>query len=377
MILTAESVIPQNGTVFKTSAILVLLLSSAAAQTSGVLIGFSTFDDKRGEGETPKQPSYHTLWITHSGPKPQLVESLDVLLIPTDEGWKRLGTASYCTDFCQSGYYALQNLYLVGPHEAAQLRPTDSARCRRLLSSGKTSRAEASYSVSAVGTDRVYWVNPSYISHISDSSEFEPCEARGNRERVEAIVSELGHDMSGKLEFTQVPGKGLDEALALAFEKARKGAAANGQECPADIDMGSLSDWYIRRTAGEWRAFAYQWWIPNTCLLEAKIEAPLPENFVGQDHLAVPFETLRKIYPKLQDAFSSPLGDMLVLRLPGELHAFEMKDGVMSKEFTTIPLPDSGADTVMIQWALNKFVSRWTAEIKQMKAAGFPKPILR
>ncbi len=70
------------------------------------------------------------------------------------------------------------------------------------------------------------------------------------------------------------------------------------------------------------------------------------------------------------------------------------------KEFTSIPLTGEPQKLVMIgwrripafsntklqahfrnvswgQWALNKFVARWTADIKQMKATGFPNPIVK
>jgi len=76
VILTRVQRFAQNVMVFKYLAALVLVITPVAgAQSSGVLIGFSTFDGKRSEGEAPKPPTFHTLWVTHTDGRDQAMKA--------------------------------------------------------------------------------------------------------------------------------------------------------------------------------------------------------------------------------------------------------------------------------------------------------------
>ncbi|HEX2780756.1 MAG TPA: hypothetical protein VHM30_14740, partial [Gemmatimonadaceae bacterium] len=75
---------------------------------------------------------------------------------------------------------------------------------------------------------------------------------------------------------------------------------------------------------------------------------------------------LKQVYPKLDDVFVSPAGDLVVARVGQRLSAHHPMNGALGDSVLEVELRP-GALVVMAEWATGAHVERWTRELSAVK----------
>ena len=124
------------------------------------------------------------------------------------------------------------------------------------------------------------------------------------------------------------------------------------------------SSWGIIREPGRWRLvrrYGYEF-DAGLAFYECQIDHRLPVEVVGHDSLAVPIDVIQRAMPTASDAFSSPGRELVVVVDRSRLHIFRAAAGRLGAKLGEVTL-SSGELPVLIQWATNAQVDRWTREL--------------
>jgi len=345
---------------------------SMHAQTSGVLIGFRASPDAHDS-----VARYRTLWITAS-PRSARSVSMPDLLVPRADGFWRMGVVGTCGE--NNGDAQIDQLWTSRVAERVKLdagcptvpasslpfaQPTDSSERARL------DTAEVLCSVRKVDID---FVNGRYVSVSEMSGQTEQCEPRGDRFDYSHKVREWGTDSA--LTFGAVAGVAGDSAFARAARLAVDSASAD--ECgdfigDAESRAGQaerITDWYVARGRGRWRAGVSASIYGSPCSFDGAIDLPLPGSFTGHDHLQPTWRAIERAVPAAVDAMTSPAGDLVIVLTPDSLFAYRSNGNTLGARLLAIPFQRERV--VMVEWALGKSSARWDREIARLRPTLLP-----
>ena len=97
---------------------------------------------------------------------------------------------------------------------------------------------------------------------------------------------------------------------------------------------------------------------------EFNLNIPLPKSFVKYDNLKIPFANIKEKLPWINDAFISPNGRFLITMENEYIKVYNI-DG---NKIETTPILEEKipekSTTIMIQWAIGRFVANWEEKIK-------------
>ena len=333
------------------------LLASSFANASGVLVGLR----KQG-GETER---YRTLWIVASGGAPRLAGTAKGLLVPRSKGFWKVDVVSRV---CSDGRFKVDEL-VAGPRPGAKPSP---GRCEKmgeeLCSGGQQRPGDLVYE------DRIdiRYVGPKYLAREfrwSQSSCVVHPDGGGRYE-----VASLDRLQQG-IRIQSVFGSGIVLQAREEKERAYGHCAEGDGDCtmmrafevmapPADYkDLNpslSIPEWAITRDAGAWRLL-----VALTSEESSRYAFPLvvsvraPSSIVGPTAPLPPKLSL----PEGVDAFASPDGDVAVVRAKNRLLAYAIRQATPVEPPTSIET-DSEEEIVLVEWASDSHVDRWTRAVQ-------------
>jgi hypothetical protein len=343
-----------------------LCAPSALAQ-SGVLIGVST------------PAGYETLWVVRDASRP-LHATIPELLVPRADGWWRLGTVSICPTGGPEG----QSMDVLW-RARADSTPVISEICHELPrgelplpiyveDSAAADSARKELVRCSWSRIQINFVSPEYLAVGEQSGQTEECEPRGGRWYQSNYVSRFNGDSS--LALTELSSPRADSVGRLALSSAAKELAKD--EVCANIvegfDSGELPEigaaWYPSRFGGRWMPVLVEQLGMGECQLHPIVDIALNARLTGHDVLRPSWTVLSKQIKGLTDAFSSPSGDMVIVRATDSLFVYLGGREKLGRRVGAVPV--SGREIVMIQWATGGNVARWDREIEAMVKRGLP-----
>lgn len=351
-------------------ALSVLLLSTArttgAFAQSGVLVGVAS------------PAGYETLWIVRDPSRP-FHATVPNLLVPRTDGWWRLGTARICPTGPED--QSMQVLWRVRADSA----PVIPEICHE-LPRGELSLpiyAEDSAAIDSLKREiiRCSWseleikfASPEYLAIGERSGQTEQCEPRGGRWYQSYYVSRFNGDSS--LALTQFAVAKLDSVGRLALARAATELAKdemcrniveafNANEL---IDVGSA--WYPARSGGRWMPVVMQELGTGECQLLPMVDVGLTGALTGYDSLHPSWAALARRVRGINDAFSSPNDDLVIMRTGDSLFVHLGGGSPLGRRIGAMPFRER--EVVMIQWATGRNVARWDQEIAAMLRRGLP-----
>jgi hypothetical protein len=222
----------------------------------------------------------------------------------------------------------------------------------------------------------IKFVSPEYMAIGEVSGQSEECEPRGGRWFQSYYVSHFNGDSSFAL--SQFAVAKVDSVARLALERAAKDLWRGGM-C-ATVSEGINPDqlleignaWYPWRISGRWMPIVWEPLEGPECTLHPGVDLVLTTTFTGDDSLRVPWSALARRIRGIEDAFTSPGGDLIVVRTADSLFVHLGDRQQLGRRIGSIPFAKH--EIVMIQWATGRNVERWGHEIAAMTRRGFPGP---
>lgn len=349
-----------------------LASGSLHAQTSGVLIGF-----RASPAAPDSEARYRTLWIAGSSRSAHTVSVPD-LLVPRQDGFWRMGVVGTCGD--GNGDSQIDQLWTARVTERVKLSqecptvPASSLPFAGATDSSERARLDTTEVVCSVRTVDIDFVNGRYVSVSEMSGQTEECEPRGDRFYYSHAVKEWEGD--SLLTFGRVAGVAGDSAFARAARLAVDSAPK--EECGDFISdaesraerANAISDWYIARGRGRWRAGVSRSIYGSPCSFDAPIDLPLPASFTGHDHLQPGWRVIERAVPAAVDAMTSPAGDLVIVLTPDSLFAYSSNGNTLGARLLAMPFRRDRV--VMVEWALGKSAARWDREIARLRPTLLP-----
>jgi hypothetical protein len=348
-------------------AALTVVRASTALGQAGVLIGLSP-------GRTSAEPEaqfvgYETLWVRiDSAGLP--TRTVPELLVPRRSGWWRAGVAVGCSG--QSGDESSITEVLWTRPAADTSDVLAPEYCADSTETPKADSAESeviyrSYGSRHCVTQRydITFLAPNHIAVRNHSGQTEACEPRGGRSTSNAAVMHLGSDSTALM--TELLGPGAYRLVASAVRSSEE-----SKSCESRDDAEPGAGLYITRRAGRWRAVAFfRGWMMS-CEVETEVKATVLRSATGPDVLRPSWPEIRRAYPSATDAFSSPDGDRVFVRVGDSLHVHGASNGKVGARLGFINVGERSV--VMVQWATGGHVSRWDREIAEMLRRGLRAP---
>jgi hypothetical protein len=123
-----------------------------------------------------------------------------------------------------------------------------------------------------------------------------------------------------------------------------------------DSSVPRQEQWSIARAQGKWVAESPQ---------GDAINVNLPDTVIQNDNLLMSWEEIRRIEPGARDAFT--YGNMLGVVTDRDIRVHAIRNGAsVSASPVTIPLAE-GESLVMVQWAQDPYVDRWTEALRALR----------
>lgn len=148
------------------------------------------------------------------------------------------------------------------------------------------------------------------------------------------------------------------------LKRDQEACAKPGDElADADFLASATQTFGIRRLRHKWRytwLFGYDSGAARGYHTLCEVSALPPRTMVGADQLFPPWNVIKNAYPDAVDAFSSPAHDVVLLVLPDRLIVAPIQDGKPGRSLLRI---QSSGRPVMVQWAIGKYVARWTEQL--------------
>jgi hypothetical protein len=85
-----------------------------------------------------------------------------------------------------------------------------------------------------------------------------------------------------------------------------------------------------------------------------------PKNIVGYDQMFPEWKAIAAVYPKAEDAFSSPTQDLILVIAENHLIVASLHEGRVGKPLAQMEISGKPA---MVQWATGKYVVGWSKEL--------------
>ena len=119
----------------------------------------------------------------------------------------------------------------------------------------------------------------------------------------------------------------------------------------------------IRRSRQQWQ---YGWLIGYSTgaargyHTECPVSLRPPKSIVGYEEIFPDWKTIQASYPKVEDGFSSPTHDLILLLSENHLIVAPLQEGRVGKRLAQIEIDGK---PVMVQWATGKYVDAWTQQL--------------
>ena len=136
------------------------------------------------------------------------------------------------------------------------------------------------------------------------------------------------------------------------------------------VEIGTA--WYPWRIGGRWMPVVWEPLEGPECTLHPGVDVALTPAFTGPDSLRVSWSALAKRITGIEDAFTSPGGDLIVVRTADSLFVHLGERQQLGRRIAAIPF--GKRELVMIQWATGRNVARWNQEVAGMMRRGLPAP---
>lgn len=340
----------------------------ASAQRAGLLLGVSDLPT-----------TARTIWIAVRGDTVTMRSGRDLYVPLRDGFWRVAFTYAYVwgtpNEACRFDFTKgpKRAHYVAVGLEAAplgatprQIFPTTHAACSANYEVDSDESVTETMSMMFVGNDHVSVVHRYVKSGDSANSRL-----FSNRSWLLSVdtLARYGFAPWSDDELASVPPMDADNrerTFAACHVEAARGIAADTSEAglnEAYFDVGLTDVWMISRGQGAWRYEREAVSDCNACNNDAT-ECPMhelpPAAIVGRDTLAVSLSAIQARVRGATDAFSSPAGDVIIVRSDSSLHVFRGTPGTLGASVATLPLA-ADARIVMAQWATGRSVDRWSA----------------
>jgi hypothetical protein len=181
-------------------------------------------------------------------------------------------------------------------------------------------------------------------------------------------------DLNERIDFVKSLEPARRTALLAASIKAAREAfadfgAVDSTDVAPDTVQGArlkvMNQWSIERGAGQWQIVGQVSCRPYVLCGDDQRTFSVdgfaaPRALTGYDELSPSLKTIKARFPTVIDAVSSPRGDLVVGLTNDSLLVFAPRDAELGAP--VLRLPASGR-IVMAQWAIGKFVPRWTEQL--------------
>ncbi|WEK55740.1 MAG: hypothetical protein P0Y55_06760 [Candidatus Cohnella colombiensis] len=117
-----------------------------------------------------------------------------------------------------------------------------------------------------------------------------------------------------------------------------------------------IDQWTIARSSGQW--VAEQPTTSSKISEWQEIDAPLSDQIVSHDKLALTWNEIYKYEPFAKDAFTSPTKDLLAVVVNDAIHIYAYQQPFKNMKQISIPL-EGQESVIMVQWAQDKYVDSW------------------
>ncbi len=201
----------------------------------------------------------------------------------------------------------------------------------------------------------VMFLGPDYLALETQSGEY-----------ADSYSLEKISDVPGKA----TPPYGLQVSEAVidlpneVLKRDQEACAKPGDDlADADFLGGATQSFGIQRSGHKWRyawMFGYDSGAARGYHTLCAVSKLPPKYMVGADQLFPPWNIIKNAYPDAVDAFSSPGRDIVLLVLPDRLIVAPIQDGKPGRSLLRI---QSSGRPVMVQWAIGKYVARWTEQL--------------
>ena len=330
------------------------------AQNSGVLLGLHVSIADSGE-------SYRTYWIAREGATVRLAASGPDLLVPRPSGFWRVCVVEHHE--LSDGQLNQWDTVIAGP---ATVKRGKCAVLDKPLTEDEQEAAMCEMSAST----QIQFVAS---SGISTEQQFQS--TCGAHPSGGAEVGLRSLDTDSLVDFALLLEAGRKSKLVPAtLEAARVEFEDFGRVDTTETSeydtipvprLTLIRQWAVERGVGLWQAVGQTTCSPYAACGDdgRRFSIPgfaAPASLVGHDGLSIPLETIKAAFPGLNDAVSSPRGDLVIALSDNELVAFIVQDGKLGTP--ALRLPVSG-HIVMAQWAVGKFVPAWTSKLRPLLGA--------
>ncbi len=350
------------------SALVIVSAASAFGQ-SGVLVGVA------------KPGGYETLWIVRDASGP-VHATIPALLVPRADGWWRLGTVPICPTGGPDDEF-MDVLWRVRADSAPEIAEICHELPRGELPLPLYAEDSAARDSLAKELVRCSWskidikfVSPEYLAVGERSGQSEECEPRGGRWYQSYYVSRFNGDSS--IALPQFVGTNIDSIGRSALAQEAK-ELAKDEMCTNIVDGFNANElleigvaWYPLRARGRWRPVLIEQLGTGDCQLLPVLDVTLASTLTGHDSLRPSWATLSKQVKGLEDAFTSPRGDLVIVRSGDSLLVHLGAGDQLGKGIGAIPFTQR--EIVMVQWATGRNVARWNEEIAAMMRRGLTGP---
>jgi hypothetical protein len=123
----------------------------------------------------------------------------------------------------------------------------------------------------------------------------------------------------------------------------------------------------LRRSHGRW-VFDARVYNSGYDFAPCPLDEPPPRELVGFDSLTVAWEKIVARVPSALDAFTSPRGDLAVVRDSTGLQVFRAAGGALTDRLGFVTLRPT-VDVILVQWALGGSVARWNGILAPLLTA--------
>ena len=383
-----------------------VVASSAAQHASAALIGIARYfgpQDAARPLDAQLGIEYHTVLIVFDGSKASVQATLPDVIVPHGQDWWRVGVKFDCQvesarDFTgddrEKGdiHKWSERLYSSRIEQAPQVLPSrfgpGSGTCsdqtiadfKRAIDSRQTAQFSdwEPFQPCIYSAVAITGVTPDFVStreHDGNSSE---CETTGFSWNDAASTRRI--DDPKPVQYSELFGYEGWEEYNRTLVAAGKDLAAHGMNCELSEDDLNSEDprdthdtgWYLQRRKGKWGAMAMLQLGNAVCQYESPLPRVLPAELVGYDRLRPGWAALSRQLEGLEDAFTSPSGDLAVAVYPTQIETYALQGQRADNQLLALP----GDRVVMVQWAEGKYVDAWERELKFWQRRGLPTPVV-
>jgi hypothetical protein len=140
-----------------------------------------------------------------------------------------------------------------------------------------------------------------------------------------------------------------------------------------DMVNASPSCLYLSREKATWKIFGRleaSGASPGGMHEDFVFSQPPSKEIVGYDVMDFSWDELKSLFPDIQDAFMSPVRDVIGILAHGKITFYKINnDKIIKEPISEVELNYDGLyfKIVMLQWAVGKNVQRWTDYFKEVK----------